>query len=776
MPHSNEDFFSKLTEIFVGEKVEGNDPLIRLMRMKREYFLNAIQEIRNYADSNLKRELREEVFSKLYTFFFKYFCETGTVFLCNTDSYSVYDRIYAFGEDVALFWKTRGLYYIKSERVLKSMKVILDETSNPVEFEFKVNSSKGGKLRYRICGVRENVVEICVNSSDEEINSSEALLNVNQDLIKRAIKTFERQSNIDYFLAKDPRGFLEEQLKIWIYQYLLDSRTVLDKSRIEELEVLLHVAEKVIDVVANFEEELVKMWNKPRFVLKSNYVVTINKILRKEGGKRVLEKILTHGNFPLQVKEWLELGFISHTAQEIANEIRDGNYLTLPIDTKYFKDVEEDIISLFNIDSELDGWLIKSENYQALNTLRQKFQRRVQTIYIDPPFNKEQEADYFYSVKYKDSTWITMLENRLVLAKEILRDDGGIFIRCDYNGNAYVRMLGDEIFGKDNFRNEIVISRTKEFYKSARNIKRFMVDTDTLFYWSKTNAPKFRELSIPRMGKWWEPFLPGKPKDEEDEFRVVLGSRMRCPHGRKWGLTQEQINYLERERRLKVVGDKVYYYPSDTVVKNNWTDIPGYSRRWGFETENSESLLKRVILSTTDEGDIIMDFFLGSGTTTAVAQKLRRRWIGIEMGDHFYSVVLPRMKKVLFFDSSGISSDEDIKRFYNRGKTEGFFKYYELEQFEDILRSSIYLNHTSGKFFKYEFLRDPKLLSLVEMGKDKVKLKLEELNNVDLPETLSLVTGKWIRSIIGTKIDFIDGSTIDVNELDFQIMRRLIWW
>jgi len=101
----------------------------------------------------------------------------------------------------------------------------------------------------------------------------------------------------------------------------------------------------------------------------------------------------------------------------------------LPLDTRYFKDMEAEIIGIFdNLDEALDGWLIRSENYQALKTILPKFKEKVQCIYIDPPFNKEENADYLYNVKYKDSTWASMLENRLRLAKELLGEEGSIFV------------------------------------------------------------------------------------------------------------------------------------------------------------------------------------------------------------------------------------------------------------------------------------------------------------------------------------------------------------
>lgn len=165
-------------------------------------------------------------------------------------------------------------------------------------------------------------------------------------------------------------------------------------------------------------------------------------------------------------------------------------YQFLPIDTRYFdEDIKLELLSLFdNLDKELDGWLIHSENYQALKTILPKFRGKVQTIYIDPPFNKEQDADYFYSVKYKDATWITLLENRLQLAREVLKNTGSIFVRCDYNGNMYVRLLMNEIFGEENFRNEIIINRFQKASKGLTNT------TESIFFYSTTENSKIISL------------------------------------------------------------------------------------------------------------------------------------------------------------------------------------------------------------------------------------------------------------------------------------------
>jgi len=226
----------------------------------------------------------------------------------------------------------------------------------------------------------------------------------------------------------------------------------------------------------------------------------------------------------------------------------------------------------------------------------------------------------------------------------------------------------------------------------------------------------------------------------------------------------------------------------EVKLNSNWTDIPSYSipSKWGFPTENSEILLKRVIESTSNEGDLVMDFFLGSGTTTAVAHKLKRKWIGIEMGEHFYSVVLPRMKKVLAYDKSGISKEKDVKEKYNENNAGGFFKYYELEQYEEILRKAKYLEPKEQKTlfdkdFNYIFSTDPKMLSAIELDyeNNKVKVDLTKIypeKQIDIAETLSNLKGKWIKRISENEVEFEDGEKVDIKNLDYRSIKNLIWW
>jgi len=181
----------------------------------------------------------------------------------------------------------------------------------------------------------------------------------------------------------------------------------------------------------------------------------------------------------------------------------------------------------------------------------------------------------------------------------------------------------------------------------------------------------------------------------------------------------------------------------------------------------------------TKENELIFDFFLGSGTTIAVAHKLGRRWVGVEMGEHFYSVVLPRMKKVLAYDKGGIS--KDVKEY----KGGGFFKYYELEQYEEALAnckhkdSDLFNSPSKTPYQEYVFIKDEKMLKALEIDhkNNKVKVDLTILYpDIDIAETLSNLTGKWIKKITNDELEFTDGTKINTKDLDYKLIKPLIWW
>ncbi len=805
-------FYQVLQNVFIGAKIEGTGGFINLMIIKSNYYKKIEELLKKDIETALKRypTFRDELFDKLYSFFSRYFTESGSIYFNSTPFHNnIYEKVYTDDRDVILFWKTQMLYYVKTDRIFRSMPVEFDG----LKFYFDATTIENKKanekrsLIYELKEIKEDntiVFSVLYSERGTKTKIDDILkavkkkgISLTEENLERAFRIFEKQSEVDFFINKNAKAFLQEQFKLWSYQYFWDGAKEWTAERVNELQILKDIAFKIIDFISQFEDELVKIWNKPKFVKNSNYVITLDRI----NNINLIEKILTHNNINEQIKEWQELGIVdeSFKTEDVFENDLTGKHLSkkyehLPIDTKYFKDLELEILSQFDdLDKSLDGWLIKSENYQALNTILPKFKEKVQTIYIDPPFNLDSSDQFMYRTNYKDANWATLLENRLRIARDWLNEKGSIFVRCDYNGNWIVRCLMDEIFGRENFTNEIQINRSK-IAREGSSLNRFATATDSIFYYRVNSIKsKFNPIfkSRGRESNWIQMHSPYQYKTNIE--RTILGKIFLPPKGRHWSFTQEKINRLEKENRIRINTEKTYIDLNNNEVKgmpeylesemapcdSNWTDIPGYSQTQGFQTENSEILLKRVIESTSNEKDIIMDFFLGSGTTTAVAHKLGRKWIGVEMGEHFYDVILPRMKKVLAYDKSGIS--KEVKD-YQGG---GFFKYYELEQYEETLDNTVYENHdifiagNKSPYEQYVFLKDEKMLKALEIDfeNNKVKVDLSKLyTNIDIAETLSNLTGKWIKRITENEVEFEDGTKVNTKDLDYKLIKPLIWW
>jgi adenine specific DNA methylase Mod len=822
--NKEQKFYKALEDLFIGAKIEGEGGFVNLMRIKSSYY----SKIREHLEKDIEKALekypkfREELFDKLYSFFSRYFTKSGSIYFNYTPFFqNVYDKVYTDDKDVILFWKTRMLYYVKTDRIFRNLKIEIEDKNETYQFFFDVSN-----LEYKKANEKRSLIyELKKVSQDDTIffnvfysekgrqtkyddikkELKQKGIKITDEILDKAFSTFEAQSEVDYFINKNAKEFLQEQFKIWLYQYIYSEETEWPKERIDQLQILKDIAFKIIDFISQFEDELVRIWNKPKFILNSNYVITLDRILsachceeRSDEAISLIKKIQKHKNFKEQVKEWKELGILDenfdHTVIASSAKQSQSKYLHLPIDTKYFKDLELEILSLFNdLDQSLDGWLIKSENYQALNTILPKFREKVQTIYIDPPFNTGEDFDYLDN--FRDSTWLTLLENRIFLSKDYLRNSGTFFLHLDYNSNFRGRELLDNIFGKENFRNEIIwtyggkglINVVKKFIPYYSSILFFSKDEDKLFI-SNKQIGKISHSVMQRFGKLMD-----------ENFQITFGELKR--HHEESELKKAKERFIKNfGREPKDDEIAIDYSEKGAILKDVWMDIgivrtnPKYKEFIGFETQKPELLLKRIIESTSNEGDLVLDFFLGSGTTIAVAHKLKRKWIGIEMGEHFYTVVLPRMKKVLAYDKSGISKEKDVKEKYNENNAGGFFKYYELEQYEDVLRkakyedSDLFSTPNQSPYAQYIFLKDKKLLDALKIDykNNKVKVDLSKLyKNIDIAETLSNLKGKWIKRIAENEVELADYDEegrakniekIDFKNLDYKEIKKLIWW
>ncbi len=288
-------FFAALRDIFVGAKVEGDSGYVNLMRIKSRYFEQGVfPQLQKDISAALQPfpDFREELFDKLYTFFQRYFSESGSIYFRYTALHqNVYEKVYTDDRDVILFWKTHMLYYVKTDRIFTSLAVEVDG----VRFFFDASGmtlKKSNEKRQTVYSFRKVdpegvlVFEVAYSEKGRSTKVDDILQAVKQaagkvsdETLAQAFRVFEKQSEVDYFINKNARAFLQEQFDLWLYQYMFAGQNVWSAERIAELQTLKAIAFKVIDFISQFEDELVKVWNKPKFVRNSHYIITLERIV-----------------------------------------------------------------------------------------------------------------------------------------------------------------------------------------------------------------------------------------------------------------------------------------------------------------------------------------------------------------------------------------------------------------------------------------------------------------------------------------------------------------
>jgi len=432
-----------------------------------------------------------------------------------------------------------------------------------------------------------------------------------------------------------------------------------------------------------------------------------------------------------------------------------------------------------SLDDLLDGILIKSENWQALNLILGKYKEKVQTIYIDPPFKTGQ--DFLYKDKYQDSSWITLMGNRLNVATHFLNNRGNIFVHLDWNANFLGRQLLGKLFPEIT---EIIwnTNATKDEeaglfqYKSFG--KKYVRQHDTIFQCAKTQDYKFLKLWKPNRRTtnlsigWLDlisyPRIPNPRNLKDYEFYVE-----KYNHNAIFELQELQIK------------EKVF------PIGDIWNDIYSFtqsemrvSENVSFDTQKPENLLRRIVQSTSVKEDIVMDFFAGSGTTLAVAHKLKRKWIGVEMADFFQEFYFNkgerkvglkgRLKIVLQGDKEFTAVNKNRRSHLSKDinwQGGGFFKYHILEQYEDTLDNIELTPNRQAElkfgddyllkyFLDYETRENPSLLNIDQLKNPfayKLKVNLEEVGEpqemvVDIPETFNYLLGLKVKKIKAREI------------------------
>lgn len=367
-------------------------------------------------------------------------------------------------------------------------------------------------------------------------------------------------------------------------------------------------------------------------------------------------------------------------------------------------------------DDIFDNILIKGDNLLALKALEQEYAGKVKCIYIDPPYNTGNAFEH-YDDGLEHSIWLSLMRERLEILRNLLSDDGSIWISIDDDESHYLKVLCDEIFGRYNFVSNVVWEKKS----SPQNDAKWISDNhDHIFCYAKDksiwrpnklqrtdtmnsiycNSDEYDGIAEDGTYYGRGPWFPGdmtvktvSPKALYD-IQTPSGRVVKPAAGRAWVYFEDRFNELLKDHRITfgkngnnkpcikrflteiendgVVPKSIWSYKDVGENRNARQEVKVFNLKDPFSTPKPERLIERVLTLGSNPGDLVLDSFLGSGTTAAVAHKMGRRWIGIELGDHCDTHCVPRLKKVIDGEDQG-----GITRSVN-WQGGGGFRYYSL--------------------------------------------------------------------------------------------------
>lgn len=380
--------------------------------------------------------------------------------------------------------------------------------------------------------------------------------------------------------------------------------------------------------------------------------------------------------------------------------------------------------------SENDNLIIKGNNLLAISSLLKAYEGKIKLIYIDPPYDTGSDS-FGYNDRFNRSSWLTFMRNRLEIAKQLLSDDGAIYVQLDYHQVHYAKVLMDEVFGEDNFQREIIWRiGWLSGYKTKDN--NWIRNHDTILFYSKNNsALDFKKYYIPKT-----------------DFKTIANSNAeRYPIEDVWnGNEYDDLNSIA-----------IVSFSGETVSKmlNPEDEVKG---------QKSEKLIERIIKAHTNEGDIVLDFFGGTGTTAAVAHKLHRQYIVCEQLDKHIDIMLRRLDKVIDGEQSGVS-----KR--NNWQGGGSFVYCELAKLNQNYVDAIEKATTDEELTKlYADILETGFISYKVNPKD-IDVKSDDFIKLSIEDKKRLLMELLDKNQLYINYCDIDDETFGVSEEDKAFTR-----
>ncbi len=422
------------------------------------------------------------------------------------------------------------------------------------------------------------------------------------------------------------------------------------------------------------------------------------------------------------------------------------------------------------------NYLIKGNNLIALHSLKKKFAKQVKCIYIDPPYNTGNDS-FNYNDNFNHSSWLVFMKNRLEAAREFLSDDGAIFVQCDDNEQAYLKVLMDEIFLRENFVNCIThivkpegrmygqVAKTHEYILVyAKNINNLIfneiekeghafsyvdekggfdlknLENGNFTVFNSSNRPNLRygffvdEKTINSDG-----FMPVYTEYKDGLTEVMPKTKDSFEYVWRWGKEKASNEIFDivatknknsilifQKTRSSTTRAKSIFWDKSMITKKGTDEIKIlFNNGSVFDTPKPEALISRILEISTQENDLVLDFFAGSGTTCAVAHKMKRRYIGIEQMDYIETITKERLKKVIEGEQGGISKKCGFKG-------GGSFVYAELKEVNLEIKRQILNANSKSECLKIFNNLSERFLKRADCKIDEIHS--EEFQNLDLNE------------------------------------------
>jgi len=472
------------------------------------------------------------------------------------------------------------------------------------------------------------------------------------------------------------------------------------------------ICSRLIDRVAQVEELYKTLFEKKKLVLRTEYCLTINWI-----PEEMWDEVVGNAS---QIKEWRRLYMLQDSSSE--GTILNHDFLrhngSLVVDTRHFpEDFKNRLLnSLDDLDKHIDGVVVKSDNLQALNALLEIYHGRVKCIYIDPPYNTRSKS-FVYKDRYKPSHWLSMMADRLRLAREWLTEDGLVFVSIDDNQLFHLKLLMDMVFGPENSVSMIC----HQHRKSVSNDLIISANHNAILLYAKNKQSVFEKRFSFRVPI--DDIAAAEFKNDDGDGRGPYkwvptdgpgGARKGNPYYEFMGAaghfrySKETMQKLHDKGELKVTGGNIQrkHYLKDArgrAVSTWWDDVgtttdgtrtlKALFGQLVYTNPKPVGLVERILLLSTSMNDLVLDFFAGSGTTAhaTIEQNRRdggrRKYILVEKDSSFEEVLLPRIKKVVF---TGQWKDGRPVRSRDEPQIRHVVKVIYLETFDDSIRNLVF--------------------------------------------------------------------------------------